>query len=90
MAVVAESPSREPPTGSVVQVTGPVVDIEFPADLLPRLYNAIDIIVPGRPKLVAEVAQQLRGSWVRCVAMGPTEGLFRGCEAVDRGIGRAD
>ena len=71
--------------GTVVQVIGPVVDIEFPAEHLPQLDQAIDIAIPGRPDLVVEVQQQLRNHWVRCVAMGPTEGLRRGCVATSRG-----
>jgi F-type H+-transporting ATPase subunit beta len=72
-------------TGTVVQVIGPVVDIEFPPEQLPQVYHAIDIAIPGRPNLVVEVQQQLRNHWVRCVAMGPTDGLRRGLPAVGRG-----
>ena len=72
-------------TGRVVQVIGPVVDIEFPAGQTPEIHHAIEIAIPGRPNLIVEVQQQLRHCWVRCVAMGPTEGLRRGLLAVSRG-----
>jgi len=71
--------------GTVVQVVGPVVDIEFPLGSLPQVYHAMDVIIPGRPALVVEVQQQLRNNRVRCMAMGPTEGLRRGLTAVSRG-----
>jgi len=72
-------------TGQVVQIIGPVVDIEFPAEHTPEIHHAIEIVIPGRPNLVVEVQQQLRHRWVRCGAMGPTEGLRRGLLAINRG-----
>jgi F-type H+-transporting ATPase subunit beta len=73
-------------TGRVVQVTGPVVDVEFPADSLPDIYNAVEITVEGREEtLVAEVQQHLGNDWVRAVAMSSTDGLQRGAKAVDTG-----
>jgi F-type H+-transporting ATPase subunit beta len=69
----------------VVQVIGPVVDIEFPPRALPQVYHAVDVIIPGRASLVVEVQQHLRSNWVRCMAMGPSEGLRRGLPAVSRG-----
>jgi F-type H+-transporting ATPase subunit beta len=75
--------------GKVAQVTGPVVDIEFPADQLPDLYNAIDIRVEApnrRVGLVVEAAQHLGDSLVRCVAMASTDGLVRGDPALDTGL----
>jgi F-type H+-transporting ATPase subunit beta len=71
--------------GHVVQIVGPVIDIAFPMDALPPVLNAVDVLVPGRPNLVTEVQHQTAAGWVRCVAMGPTEGLRRGLEAIDRG-----
>jgi F-type H+-transporting ATPase subunit beta len=68
----------------VVQVIGPVVDIEFPPDQLPALLNAVEIDADGR-KLVVEVEQHLGNNWVRCVAMDTTDGLRRGARAVDTG-----
>ncbi|MEA3408429.1 MAG: F0F1 ATP synthase subunit beta, partial [Chloroflexota bacterium] len=71
--------------GKVAQIVGPVIDIAFPPGQLPKVFNAIDIIVPGRPNLVVEVQQQVHNHWVRCISMGPTEGVSRGLTAIDRG-----
>src|SRR6476660_747173 len=73
--------------GKVVQVIGPVVDVEFP-DALPPIYNAltVDFSVQGQvTKLTLEVQQHLGDDWVRTVAMSSTEGLKRGLEVVDTG-----
>ncbi|HEX3987949.1 MAG TPA: F0F1 ATP synthase subunit beta [Verrucomicrobiae bacterium] len=74
--------------GKIVQVIGPVVDIEFP-DALPSIYNAVtvDFDVPGmgKTKLTLEVQQHLGDNWVRSVAMSSTEGLKRGLEVTDTG-----
>ncbi len=76
-----------PPTsvGQVIQITGPVVDIEFPAGQLPAILNAVEIERPGQDPLVCEVAQHLGNNWVRSVAMTTTDGLARGTRAVDTG-----
>ncbi len=70
--------------GKVVQVIGTVVDIEFPSDGLPALFNAIEIIRDGE-KMVLEVQGHIGNNWVRCLAFAPTDGLARGLEAVDTG-----
>ena len=70
--------------GEVRQVIGTVVDIEFPADALPELHNAIEIDMDEK-KLVAEVEQHLGNNLVRCLAMDSTDGLRRGTQAVDSG-----
>jgi F-type H+-transporting ATPase subunit beta len=74
--------------GKIVQVIGPVVDIEFPEGL-PSIYNAVtvDFEVPGqgKTKLTLEVQQHLGDHWVRSVAMSSTEGLRRGLEVIDTG-----
>ena len=70
--------------GKVVQVIGTVVDLEFPPDELPALYNAVEIDNQGE-KLTLEVEQHIGNNWVRCLALGPTEGLKRGAEATDTG-----
>ncbi|MCL5025040.1 MAG: F0F1 ATP synthase subunit beta [Chloroflexi bacterium] len=70
--------------GKVVQVVGPVVDIEYPPDGIPELNNAIEISKDGQ-NLIVEVAQQLGNNWVRCIALGPTDGIRRGAEAADTG-----
>jgi F-type H+-transporting ATPase subunit beta len=80
--------------GKVAQVIGTVVDIEFPPDELPALYNSIEIESEGG-KIVLEVQDHLGNNWVRCLALSPTDGLQRGAEAVDTGaalrvpVGRA-
>jgi F-type H+-transporting ATPase subunit beta len=70
--------------GKVAQVIGTVVDVEFPPDELPALYNSIEIMVDDR-MIVLEVQDHLGNNWVRCLALSPTEGLARGAEAVDTG-----
>ena len=70
--------------GKVVQVIGTVVDLEFPPDELPTLYNAVELDNNG-DKLTLEVEQHVGNNWVRCLALGPTDGLARGTEATDTG-----
>ncbi|MBK5244447.1 MAG: F0F1 ATP synthase subunit beta [Eubacteriaceae bacterium] len=70
--------------GKVVQVIGPVVDVKFQKDQLPKLNNAVNIELNGHI-LVVEVAQQLGNDIVRCIAMDSTDGLVRSQEAVDTG-----
>ncbi|HEX5478111.1 MAG TPA: F0F1 ATP synthase subunit beta [Dehalococcoidia bacterium] len=70
--------------GKVAQVIGTVVDVEFPADSLPGMYNALEIQLDGG-KITAEVEQYLGNNWVRALAMEPTEGLRRGAEVTDTG-----
>ncbi|HET9613232.1 MAG TPA: F0F1 ATP synthase subunit beta [Candidatus Limnocylindrales bacterium] len=72
-------------TGQVIQITGPVVDIEFPPGRLPAIYNAVVISREGQADLVCEVQQHLGNNWVRSVAMTTTDGLARGIPAVDTG-----
>jgi len=73
-------------TGTVVQVTGPVVDCRFPTGSLPEIYNAIKIADEKRNiNLTVEVAQHLGDDMVRCVALSSTDGLKRGLSAVDSG-----
>src|SRR5579864_8781120 len=72
--------------GKIVQVLGAVVDVEFPPDQLPEIYNEVLTRPSGAEKdLVLEVEQLLGNNWVRCVAMGPTDGLQRGLDAFDMG-----
>src|ERR671912_370032 len=73
-----------PTTGRVIAITGPVVDIEFPAGNLPAIFNAVEIQREGDP-LVCEVQQHLGNNWVRSVAMTTTDGLARGAAVVDTG-----
>ena len=71
-------------TGKIVQVIGTVVDVEFPPDGMPLVFNALETTV-GDERLVLEVEQHIGNNWVRCLALGPTEGLIRGTDAVDTG-----
>ena len=75
-----------PAKGNIIQVLGPVVDIRFPTDELPTIYNAIEIKDEKRGiNLTCEVAQHLGDDVVRTVALSTTDGLVRGMEAVDTG-----
>lgn len=75
--------------GRVVQVMGPVVDVQFDTQDLPPIYNALKITNPAindkEGNLVVEVAQHLGENIVRCIAMDTTDGLVRGMKAVDTG-----
>ena len=71
--------------GNVVQIIGTVVDVEFPAEALPEIYNALEIDMGDGKKLVLEVQQHLGNNWVRALAMDTTDGLRRGAEAIDTG-----
>ena len=70
--------------GRVIAITGPVVDVEFPAGQLPSIFNAVRLEADGR-SVTCEVQQHLGNNWVRTVAMSTTDGLARGTEAVDLG-----
>jgi len=80
--------------GKVVQVIGTVVDVEFPPEEMPALFNALEVQIDGN-KVVLEVQGHLGNNWVRCLAFSPTDGLARGTEVVDTGaalrvpVGRA-
>ncbi|EGL81792.1 ATP synthase subunit beta [Caldalkalibacillus thermarum TA2.A1] len=71
--------------GRIIQVMGPVVDIQFESGQLPDIYNAITIERPQGGTLTVEAAVHLGDNVVRCVAMASTDGLVRGLEAVDTG-----
>jgi len=64
--------------GRIVQILGGVVDVEFPAELLPEIYEALLVDRLDRPPLTLEVQKHLGNNWVRCVAMDTTDGLQRG------------
>jgi len=74
--------------GKIVQVIGPVVDVEF-TDKLPEIYTALNVEyelpLVGKVKLVLEVQQHLGDGWVRAIAMSTTDGLKRGMELIDTG-----
>jgi F-type H+/Na+-transporting ATPase subunit beta len=72
--------------GHITQVIGPTVDIEFPPESLPEIYNAIEIRDEARNiNIIVEVAQLLGNSTARCISMSSTDGLKRGMEAIDTG-----
>src|ERR687895_211925 len=85
----ATAPTTDKKIGKVVQVIGPVVDIEFEGGRLPAIYNAVSIRTKGQGDtmidVVCEVEQHLGENRVRTVAMKPTDGMQRGMEAVDKG-----
>ncbi|MBQ5446288.1 MAG: F0F1 ATP synthase subunit beta [Lachnospiraceae bacterium] len=76
---------KEKCVGKITQIVGAVLDIKFSAGNLPEIHDAINIKRNDGGKLVVEVAQQLGDETVRCIAMGPTDGLVRGMEAVATG-----
>ncbi|HEV8701031.1 MAG TPA: F0F1 ATP synthase subunit beta [Candidatus Polarisedimenticolia bacterium] len=76
--------------GKIVQIIGPVVDVQFTDENLPAIYNAVRITsegfdVPQPIDVIAEVEQHLGEGRVRCVAMEPTDGMVRGMKAFDTG-----
>ena len=86
-----ETGKTEGSIGKIVQVIGPVVDLEFPEGKLPNILNAIRITNPAiddrQENLVVEVAQHLGNNVVRCIAMDTTDGLVRGMPGRDTGDG---
>ena len=70
--------------GQIAQVIGTVVDVEFPADQLPNLFDALEVDNSGE-RLVLEVQQHIGNHWARCLALGSTDGLARGSEVSDTG-----
>ena len=68
--------------GKIIQVVGPIVDVQFKDQHLPELLTALEIPLSKDNKLTVEVAQHIGDDVVRCVSMGPTEGLVRGMEVI--------
>ena len=84
---MANETAAERSTGKVVQIIGPVIDVEFPGRL-PAIYNALQVKSSASGvdiDVIAEVAQHLGENRVRAVAMKPTDGMQRGMEAIDLG-----
>ena len=69
--------------GTIVEAVGPVIDVKFEKKHLPEILTALRIPLEGGKSLVAEVMQHIGDDVVRCVAMGPTDGLVRGMEAIN-------
>ena len=89
IATVQNAPGTAQRTGKVVQVIGPVIDVEF-TEGLPAIYNAVRIVSDGsdgseKVDVIAEVEQHLGENRVRTVAMKPTDGMTRGMTAIDTG-----
>ncbi|WP_296180464.1 F0F1 ATP synthase subunit beta [uncultured Mobiluncus sp.] len=84
---------KTPGTGRISRVIGPVVDVEFPPDQLPEMYNALTVEYTGMggseagqmQTMTMEVAQHLGDNIVRSIALKPTDGLVRGAKVVDTG-----
>ena len=72
------------PKGEISGVNGPVVDVAFQKDSLPRIREALFVVINGK-KRVMEVAQHIGGGLVRCIMLGPAEGLYRGLEVISTG-----
>ena len=72
-------------TGKITQVIGAVLDIRFDKGVLPEINDAVEIRRKDGSTLVAETAQHLGDDIIRCIAMGPTDGLIRGMEAIATG-----
>ena len=72
-------------TGKITQVIGAVLDIRFDQGVLPEINDAVEIRRKDGSRLVAETAQHLGDDIIRCIAMGPTDGLVRGMEAIATG-----
>ena len=69
--------------GNVVQIIGTVLDVEFPSDALPALFNAVTVRAADGREIVAEVQQHLGNNRVRCLAMDAMEGVARGAVVTD-------
>ncbi|MGC0249745.1 F0F1 ATP synthase subunit beta [Pseudactinotalea sp. Z1748] len=85
-----DTTEREPGVGRVARVIGPVVDIEFPPDALPEMYNALKTTITmgaddAGTEMTLEVAQHLGDNLVRAIALKPTDGLVRGAQVRDTG-----
>src|SRR3954452_12627618 len=92
MATATKAPKAETTTaggvGRIARVTGPVVDIEFPHDAIPGIYNALKTTITigeESTEITLEVAQHLGDDLVRAIALKPTDGLVRGGEVRDTG-----
>ena len=76
--------------GRIARVIGPVVDIEFPSDAMPEIYNALEVdfeLLGEKRTLVLEVANHIGDNLIRAIAMKPTDGLVRGMTVRDTGAG---
>src|SRR2546422_10002120 len=72
-------------TGEIVQIIGPVLDVQFPEGHLPEIFGALKVKHEDGTEVIAEIQQHLGNNWVRAVAMSSTDGLRRGMDVVDTG-----
>jgi F-type H+/Na+-transporting ATPase subunit beta len=82
---VSSNGRRTGATGRILQITGPVVDVQFPADMLPEIYNALEVTKDDGTVLTLETQSHLGNDAVRSVAMSSTDGLRRGVDVLDTG-----
>src|SRR4051795_2602110 len=88
MTAVAEPTKTKTGVGRVVRVIGPVVDVEFPRDAMPEIFNAlkVDVVLSeGTKTLTLEVSLHIGDNVVRAISMQPTDGLVRGAKVADTG-----
>ncbi len=88
MAEIIENAAKKGATGRIVRIVGAVVDVEFPPDQMPAIYNALTVNAKtpmGEVSTILEVQTHLPGDLVRTVAMSSTDGMVRGIEAIDTG-----
>src|SRR6266705_4878964 len=72
-------------SGKIVQIIGPVLDVQFEEGHLPKIYDALIVKRDDGGEVIAEVQQHLGNNWVRAVSMAATDGLRRGMEAISIG-----
>src|SRR5438067_6976266 len=91
-AAQAEKQATDKSVGRIVQITGPVVDVEFEEGATPDIFTALEVMHEAvraegthNARIVLEVEQSLGNNWVRTVAMAPTEGLSRGTRVKNTG-----
>src|SRR6266849_9780153 len=77
--------STEAPTGQIVQIIGPVLDVQFPEGKLPAIFGALRVTHDDGTPIIAEVQQHMGNNWVRAVSMSSTDGLRRGMKVEDLG-----
>ena len=83
--IAATNGHQQGATGIILQITGPVVDVQFPADMLPEIYNALEVPRDDGSVLTLETQSHLGNDAVRAIAMSTTDGLRRGASVVDTG-----
>src|SRR5581483_5233892 len=87
-ATAVEKSATEAAVGRVARVIGAVVDVEFPREAMPAIYNALKVdleLSAGKQEITLEVAQHLGDNMVRAISPKPTDGLVRGAEVRDTG-----